>query len=82
MATTPSPSREPYDTTLGNNATLGNDDAKLGDDAATLLLTMTSMTTTTVAALAAVAAVARTTKTAAVTFRQQSTKRDGQSTIN
>jgi hypothetical protein len=73
---------EPYDTTLGNDATLGNGNAKLGDDAATPLLTMTSTTTTTVAALAAAAAVARTTKTAAVTFRQQSTKRDGQSTIN
>ncbi len=68
--------------TLVNDATLGNDDAKLGNDAATPLLTMTSMTTTAVAALAAAAAVARMTKTAAVTFRQQSTKRDGQSTIN
>jgi hypothetical protein len=82
LATTPSSSREPYATTLGNNVTLGNDDAKLGNDAATPLLTMTAMTTTTVAALAAAAAVARTTKTAAVTFRQQSTKRVGQSTIN
>jgi hypothetical protein len=40
------------------------------------------MTTTMAVVLAAAVAVARTTKTAAVTFRQQSTKRDGQSKIN
>jgi hypothetical protein len=44
-------------------------------------MSMTTMTTTAVAAAAAVA-VARTMKTAAVIYRQQSTKRDGQSTIN
>ena len=59
---------------------LGDKDAKLGDDAATPLLTTMAMTMA--AAVAAVAAVARTTKTAAVTYRQQSTKRDRQLTIN
>ncbi len=82
MATTPSSLCEPYDAKLDDNATLGDDNAKLGNDAATLLLMTTAMTTTTAVALAAAAAVARTMKTAAVTFRQQSTKRDGQSTIN
>ena len=66
---------------LGNNVTLGDDNAKLGGDAATPMLTTMVMTTTTAAALATAVAVARTTKTAAVTYRQQSTKRDGQSTI-
>ena len=68
--------------TLGDDATLGVNDAKLGNDAATPLLTTTAMMTTTTAALAVAAAVARTAKTAAVTYRQQSTKRDGQSAIN
>ena len=63
------------------NATLGEDDAKLVDDATPLLRT-TAMTTMTTAAVAAAVAVARMTKTAAVIYRQQSTKRDGKSTIN
>ena len=53
-------SHEPYDATLGNNATLGDDNAKLGADA-TPLLTMTA--TTKMAVVAAAAAVARRTKT-------------------
>jgi hypothetical protein len=36
--TTPSLLHEPYEATLGNNATLGDDDAKLGEDATLLLL--------------------------------------------
>ena len=80
-ATTPSLSCKPYDATIGNNATLGDGNVKLGNNT-TPLLTMTVMTTMTMAAVAVAAAVARTTKTAAVTYRQQSTKRDGQSTIN
>ena len=67
---------------LGGDATLGDNNAKLGNDATMLLLTTRAMTTLTTAVVAAVAAVARTTKTAAVIYRQQSTKRDGQSTIN
>jgi hypothetical protein len=83
LATTPSLSRKPYNATLGNDATLGDNNAKLGDNAAMPLLTTMAMTMTMTATLSAVAAaVARTTKTAAVTYRQQSTKRDGQSTIN
>ncbi len=72
---------KPYDVTLGDNATLGDGNAKLGNDAATPLLTTTAMMTSMTAAVAAAAAVARTMKTAAMTYRQQSTKRDGQSTI-
>jgi hypothetical protein len=84
LATTPSSSREPYDLTLGNDATLGDNDAKLGNNAAMPmpLLTTMAMTTTTTAVVAAAVVVARMTKTAAVTYRQQSTKRDGKSTIN
>ena len=69
-------SHKPYNATLGNDTTLGDNNAKLGDNA-TPLLTTTAMTSTTAAAAAAAAAVARTTKMAAVTYRQQSTKRDG-----
>jgi hypothetical protein len=72
LATTPSSLRKPYDATLGNEATLGDDDAKLADNA-TPLLTVKVMTTT-ATTVAAVAAVARMTKTAVVTHRQQSTK--------
>ncbi len=61
-ATTPSLPREPYDATLGNDAMLSVDDAKLGDDATPLLTTAAMMTTMTVA-VAAAAAVVRTTKT-------------------
>jgi hypothetical protein len=75
LATTPSLSREPYAATLGDNATLGEDNAKLGNNTTPLLMT-TAMTATTMAAVAAAAAAARTTTTAAVTYRQQSTKRD------
>ncbi len=66
---------------LGDDATLGGDDTKLGINAKPLLTTMalTSMMTVVVAAAAA---VVRMTKTAAVTYRQQSTNRDRQSTIN
>jgi hypothetical protein len=46
LVTTPSLSHKPYGATLGDNATLGDDNAKLGNDA-TLLLTMMAMTTTT-----------------------------------
>ena len=81
LATTPSLSRKPYNTTLGDNATLGNSDAKLGNNATPLLTTMV-MTMTMTAAVAAASAVARRMQTTAVTYRQQSTKRDGQSTIN
>ena len=68
---------------LGNgaNTMLGDDNAKLSDNA-TPLLTTTAMTTTTSAAVAAAAAVVRMRKTAAVTYRQQSTIRYGQSTIH
>ena len=62
LATTLSSSRKPYDAPLGNNAMLGDNDAKLGDDA-TLLLITTAMRTTTTAMVAVAAAVARTTKT-------------------
>jgi hypothetical protein len=67
----------PLSATLGNDATLGDNNAKLGNDAMPLLTTAVMMTTTT-AAVAATAAVARTMKTVAVTYRQQSTKRDRQ----
>ena len=69
---------------LGDDDTFSDDDAKLGNDAAMPLLMTTAMTTTamTTVAVAAAAAVARTSKTVAVTYRQQSTKRDGQTTIN
>ena len=60
LATTPSLSHEPYDATLGNNATLGDDNAKLGADATPLL---TTTATTKMAVVAAAAAVARRTKT-------------------
>ena len=61
LATTPSLPHKPYDATLGNNAMLGDDDTKLGEDATPLLMT-TTMTTAMTAAVAAAAAVARTTK--------------------
>ena len=69
--TTPSSSREPYNVTLGDDAMLGDDNAKLGDNVATPLLTTAAMTTTMKATVAAAVAVARMTKTAAVTYRQQ-----------
>ena len=72
LATTPSSWREPYDATLGNDTTLGDNDAKLGNDATPLLTTM-AMTAMTTAAVAGAVAVARRTKTAAVTYRHQST---------
>ena len=75
-------SHKPNDITLGNNAMLGDNNAKLGDNAATPLLMTMAMMTTPTAVVAAAVAVARMTKTAAVTYRQQSTKRDEQSTIN
>ena len=67
---------------LGDNITLGEDNAKLGNNAAMPLLTTTVMMMTMTAAVAAAVAVARITKTAAVSYRQQSIKRDRQSTIN
>ena len=67
---------------LARDATLGDNNTKLGNNAATPQLTTTAiMTMTMAAAVAAAAAVARTMKTAAMTYRQQSTKRDGKSTI-
>ncbi len=47
-ATTPSLLRKPYNSTLGDNATLDDNDAKLGDNATSLLMTMTMTTTATV----------------------------------
>ena len=54
------------------DATFDDNNAKLGN-AATPLLTMMAMRTMMTKVVAAVVAVARTTKTAVVTYRQQST---------
>ena len=62
LETTLSLLREPYDATLGNDTTLGDNDAKLGDNATPLLTTMAMTTMTMAAAVAAVVAVTRTTK--------------------
>jgi hypothetical protein len=50
-ATTPSSSCEPYNATLGDNTTLGDDNAKLGNNFAMPLLTTAARTTTTAASI-------------------------------